>query len=508
MSMIRKTIIYLSLLLPLCAMAQQREIFSTGLIDDREFIRQMPMKKELLTRGYDSTPSSFSLQQYCPRAGSQSFHGQGAYATCTAWATAYAAMTIMEAERWGWTDRDIITSEAFSPLFVYAKTKFRPDENCNKGIGLYTVLPFLREKGAPKHINYSEPCRDDVPRWVADEAADHKITDFVKLFDDPCTDSEKIRVTRKSIAEKKPVIIGMHTPRSFEKAGEIWQGELANGEILSKDPDHCMCVVGYDNNKAGGAFLVMNSWGESWGKDGFTWIKYDDYARYVGYAFEIYGGSEAKPVKILPPVDTHKDDYLPAIISDSTEKVLAGSMYIKLKTGETLDMRRMSKSSCPVYSTREGGSRKFIEGTRFQIHLTNGAPEYVYMIGTDLNNNIDSVFPPNYIVDKCHISPLLSYNSSEIALPNDSIYVELDDRSNRSYLCMLFSTHALPMDRIMDYIKRHDGPVEQKLARALDIECPDERVLPNDINSERDRIAFTATTTGCIVPLIVEMRLQ
>ena len=84
----------------------------------------------------------------------------------------------------------------------------------------------------------------------------------------------------------------------------------------------------------------------------------------------------------------------------------------------------------------------------------------------------------------------------------------LDGRSSRSYLCMLFSTHALPMDRIMDYIERHDGPVEQKLTRALDIECPDERVLPDDINSERDRIAFTATTTGCIVPLIVEMRLQ
>ena len=37
-----------------------------------------------------------------------------------------------------------------------------------------------------------------------------------------------------------------------------------------------MTIVGYDDNKHGGAVEVMNSWGRAWGNDGFVWITYDD----------------------------------------------------------------------------------------------------------------------------------------------------------------------------------------------------------------------------------------
>jgi hypothetical protein len=40
---------------------------------------------------------------------------------------------------------------------------------------------------------------------------------------------------------------------------------------------HAMCIVGYDDNKDGGAFLVANSWGTAWGEDGFIWIDYDHF---------------------------------------------------------------------------------------------------------------------------------------------------------------------------------------------------------------------------------------
>ena len=69
-------------MLCLLGQAQVTRKYGMGLADDYEAIRQMPMKKELLTRSYEGLPKSSSLQQYCPRAGSQ-----GDYATCTAWAT-------------------------------------------------------------------------------------------------------------------------------------------------------------------------------------------------------------------------------------------------------------------------------------------------------------------------------------------------------------------------------------------------------------------------------------
>ncbi len=36
---------------------------------------------------------------------------------------------------------------------------------------------------------------------------------------------------------------------------------------------HAVCLVGYDDNK--NAFKFINSWGTSWGIDGYGWISYD-----------------------------------------------------------------------------------------------------------------------------------------------------------------------------------------------------------------------------------------
>ena len=486
----------LFLLLPATALGQGKEIYSTGLVDDLDAIKHMPMKKELLTRDYTSLPVRVSLKDYCPRAGSQSYHGQGDYATCTAWATTYAAMTIMEAIRWGWIDREIITDEAFSPLFVYAKTKFKEDDDCSIGIGLHTALPFLKDVGAPKFRNYNTPCADHVPRWVADEAADHRITDYMKLFDDPYPSAEpakKVRVTKKSIAERKPVIFAMDVPNSFDKAGEVWQGEMEEGEKLGK---HSMCIVGYDDEKAGGAFLVLNSWGESWGADGFTWVRYDDFVRYANYAFEIFLGTDNTPVTTAPQVNEQHAP-IPAIaIADATEKTLAGSLSISLSTGESVEMGCTSKKSCPVYKAKD----KFPTGSRFRLYLTNNAPAYVYVIGSDIENKVDSVFPPDALT-----SPALTYANGTIALPGEQWWAELDNNSSKNYFCVLYATHALPMDRIMDFIANGEGNIADKLTRALDTLCKGERVMPEDIKCEEKGIAFSATTTGNIVPLVVEV---
>ncbi len=50
-----------------------------------------------------------------------------------------------------------------------------------------------------------------------------------------------------------------------------------------------MCVIGFDDNKGGGAFEVMNSWGEDWGNNGFFWITYDDFTKHVNDCYALIG---------------------------------------------------------------------------------------------------------------------------------------------------------------------------------------------------------------------------
>ena len=97
----------------LSAWGQEDMYYGTGLVEDDAEYEKIPQKPTLLTRDYKILPESFSLRKYCPRVGSQ-----GRYGTCTVWSTTYAARTIAEAIRWGWTDQNVITEEAFAPLFV------------------------------------------------------------------------------------------------------------------------------------------------------------------------------------------------------------------------------------------------------------------------------------------------------------------------------------------------------------------------------------------------------
>ena len=75
---------------------------------------------------------------------------------------------------------------------------------------------------------------------------------------------------------------------SFENGTALSFGMWAPkyGENLTEA--HAMCVVGYDDNRYGGSFEVMNSWGNKYGDNGFVWIKYADFAKLVYEAYVIY----------------------------------------------------------------------------------------------------------------------------------------------------------------------------------------------------------------------------
>jgi C1A family cysteine protease len=77
------------------------------------------------------------------------------------------------------------------------------------------------------------------------------------------------------LSMKLPIIIGVTVDQSFynmSSTGWIWKSH--SGKTYG---GHAICVIGYDDAKQ--AFKVQNSWGSSWGSNGYFWIDYSFFAK-------------------------------------------------------------------------------------------------------------------------------------------------------------------------------------------------------------------------------------
>ena len=451
-----KKIFLLLLLVPVMAMGQKP--FFTGCVMDDEEYEQAPLKATQVTRSYTVLPGRASLLPYCPTP-----DNQGPYGTCTSWAIAYAARTIMEAQLNGCTDPSVNARNAFSPTFVYALIKYSYDTQCQKGSSIEKGLMLLKEKGVPKKAVFYEDCASTIPSFAYADAANHKIQDYFRLFDIGDPAGKKIQSTKMALSQGRPVIIGMRFFNSFYDAKDRWSGKAD-----VEDGGHAMCVIGYDDDKYGGAFHIMNSWGTHWGNNGYTWVTYSDYAAYVNYGYEMYLGKQA-------------------VIEKPS---LSGSMEIQLATGGKMSVSLSQHGNIRTYQV----PRSYPSGTRYRIMLSNREPAYVYVLGSDATGQPELLFPPTP-----KISPALVYASNDIAIPDEQWYIETDNTVGTDYLCVLYSQTELPIDNIMAQISYMQGAFPQKVIAVLGTSC----VPDSEISYGTSAISFSTTSSKTVVPVIV-----
>jgi len=430
------------------------ELIAQGFIFNDDEYKNAPIKAQLM-RGDYKVPPSASIKQFSPRMGDQlSYH------TSVAWAIAWQARTLLYARNHELDNLDARNESIFAPAYLYSKAQ--GDTDCYAGITLEAGLKAAKTHGMPFFRDYIYFCGGPNDQDITELASKHTITDYSKVFELHDTDDRKKQLVKKSISEGWPVIIGMNTPPSFSRAKEFWQ-PTENPE--KQYVGHALCVVGYDDNKYGGAFEVANSWGGNWGNDGFMWIRYQDFADYVRYGYEIFVAPKEKEYR------------------------LQGKVVFKLASNESMPV---VNNGAGKYKMRD----TYTSGTQFQVFVTTEDPAFVYIFGSDLTNSCFQIFP-----HEKSVSPALTYKSSHIAIPDEQHFIEFDNTAGTDFLCVIYSRDELDIEGIISQVEKSKGTFQEKVEQVIG-----EHLLNSSVNWSENQISFdTKTQNGSVVAVMIEI---
>lgn len=302
----------------LCIIFGSEAINSQGLIFDQSaFEAGLQYERERA----DYVPLAFSLKRYAPYILEQQ------RSTCVAYSTAYA-VTIMQAIINKMTDQKDISLSVVSPHWIYYRNRDVKDNTCMDGLSLDKTMIDILNNGVPFMLLVEYPdyypfgeihlCNYYPPTYTKDAeyALSNKPDEIYRI-----SNSDDIK---SAISKGMPVVFGMNVPPSFEKSfgKNLWTPGISENRFSGFG--HAMVVVGYDDKKFGGAFEIINSWGELWGDGGFIWIKYSDFKNYFLGGYALYKEPKLGSAK---PEDKENTD----LKSIETDKKLSKELKKKAK---------------------------------------------------------------------------------------------------------------------------------------------------------------------------------
>jgi len=474
-----------------CFSVQAQKTYPTGANFNPATIAKTPRKVELSFRSFKSMPTSVSLEQYCPTPGNQGNHG-----TCVAFANGYGVATILYAKTHQLTDKALIDKYAFSPTFVYEQIKDPADADCQNGTDPINALVTMIKGGDALLSTVPYQCGSSLTDHAKEEAKHYKIQDAAILFasaemmgdskyEKP--DQEKIDVTKKALSEGSPISTGFFLPISFSNVtGDVWNYQ--DGEELGdwKHRGHAMAIVGYVDNKYGGSFRVLNSWGTDWADGGYVWVKYKDFAKWCVMALQVFADPytqepaekhnnkpEPEPQPEPKPDPQPKPEPKPEPQPQPENKfILAGDVEFKLNTGDDMPVTKVSTRNLVVEEDIPEADRKedlvaykalenYSSGTKFRFYISTDAETYIYAFATDLTGKVNRILPFDDLIST-HIGA-----NSVVAFPSDTKVVKMDEQKGTDYLLILYSTEKLDATAIANTMSNVSGGLSKKIKAAL-----------------------------------------
>lgn len=254
---------------------------SAGLLVSDEQYRNIPLLPSYSGVKYTEIPVKVSLKKYCPVPGDQGQSG-----ACVGWAVGYGAFTIQRAISGACTDPALITQQANSAAFIYNQVR-KNHTDCTEGAYLEDALALLKEKGDCLEKTF-EAGRSDCHLQPGDmhhtEARRFRAADYAAVFALDESPKSKIGKACKVLATNTPLVAGMGVTKSFF---EVLPGAATWSPAESEPVTgyHAMVLTGYNNVEK--YFELLNSFGPSWGQNGFIRVSFQDFERLCRYAYII-----------------------------------------------------------------------------------------------------------------------------------------------------------------------------------------------------------------------------
>lgn len=229
---------------------------------------------------------------------------QGRQFSCAAWATAYAARSLLlYPELGGRTPTDL--AELPSPQYVYSRV-VGDNADCTTPMAIRTAMELLETEGVVTWSDYPydpQTCRRAPPASLKAKAARLRIGGWRAIERSrPGDDTSPLELDdiKNQLSVGLPVVFGMNVGTRFQK----WKPSMGPWKDDQPDPQaggHGMTVVGYDEDKL--TFKVMNSWSANWGDRGYITIDEPTFRRAVNEAYVVIpqGGRAAPPPAAPPP---------------------------------------------------------------------------------------------------------------------------------------------------------------------------------------------------------------
>jgi hypothetical protein len=395
-------------------------------------------------------PAKASLEQYAPRR----LH-QGRQGSCVGWAAAYGARTILQSAASG-VNPD---QTAFSPAYLYNQIAL---QGC-QGAYMLDAMKAMQESGSLpfSQFSYDERSCAKTPDASAKRAGQaYRIKGFNRLTLGGGNYKPDILGIKQHLAQGAPVVIGMQVGGSFMSrmlGQKVWRPNR-NDYSLRGFSGHAMCVIGYDDNLDGGAFQIMNSWGEDWGDRGIAWVRYPDFEHFVKEAYGLH-----------PMGATEKFD---------ENKMAVEFGLLDMATKNTLGLRKVDEATFETL-------KPIRKGDKFKILISNSIECYVYVFGQESNGSSYVLFP----YTEKH-SPYCGITGTRL-FPKD-YSMTADEVGNRDYIAIVITKQPVDYNQLNARInssrqKDYSGKLRDALA--------DQRITAVSFHAGAS-IAFSAETKG------------